>query len=109
VIQFVWEFVARAGKVAEFERHYAASGAWAELFRKSAGFQGTELLRDAENSRRYLTVDRWESEAAYRAMRERFAKEHDELDRRCEEFTELERRIGAFEIVKSDHFVEKGV
>ena len=44
----------------EFERHYDASGAWAQLFRKNAGFQGTQLLRDAENSRRYLTVDRWE-------------------------------------------------
>lgn len=91
MIQFVWEF----------ERHYAASGAWAELFRKSASYQGTELLRDADNSRRYLTVDRWESEAAYRAMRERFAKEHEALDRECEEFTELERRIGAFEATGS--------
>ncbi len=97
MIQFVWEFIAREDKVAEFERHYDASGAWAQLFRKNAGFQGTQLLRDAENSRRYLTVDRWESEAAYRAMRERFAKEHEALDRACEEFTELERRIGAFE------------
>ncbi len=30
-------------------------------------------------------------------MRERFAKEHEELDRRCEDFTESERRIGEFE------------
>ncbi len=97
VIQFVWEFLARADKVAEFERHYAASGAWAELFRKSVGYQGTELLRDAENSRRYLTVDRWESEAAYRAMRERFAKEYETINQACAEFTELERSIGAFE------------
>ena len=30
-------------------------------------------------------------------VRECFAKEHNELDRRCESFTESERRIGEFE------------
>jgi hypothetical protein len=31
-------------------------------------------------------------------MRERFAREHEELDRRCEEFTERETNLGAFEV-----------
>jgi quinol monooxygenase YgiN len=72
-------------------------GAWAELFRKNTGFCGTELLRDAENPRRFVTIDRWESMEAQAAMRGRFAKEWEELDRKCEVFTELERRIGVFE------------
>jgi heme-degrading monooxygenase HmoA len=97
VIQFVWEFIAREDKVPEFERHYSSTGAWANLFRKSGGFQGTQLLRDAENSRRYVTIDRWESFEAHIAMRGRFAEEWEELDRVCEAFTEVEKRIGAFE------------
>jgi heme-degrading monooxygenase HmoA len=97
LVQFVWEFVARADKVKEFEAHYSGSGPWTALFRRNAGYQSTQLLRDAENVRRYLTIDRWDSVESYRAMRERFAREHDELDRACEEFTESERRIGVFE------------
>jgi heme-degrading monooxygenase HmoA len=97
VVQFVWEFIARADKIDDFERHYAASGSWADLFRRSAGYQSTQLLRDAENPRRYLTIDRWDSLASYRAMRHRFEKEHDALDRACEAFTESEHRIGVFE------------
>jgi heme-degrading monooxygenase HmoA len=97
VVQFVWEFVARPDKMEEFERYYSASGPWAILFRRSAGYQSTQLLRDAENARRYLTIDRWDSVASYRAMRERFAKEYEELDRVYEAFTETERSIGVFE------------
>jgi heme-degrading monooxygenase HmoA len=97
MVEFVWEFIARADKVKEFERHYASAGPWADLFRKNAGYHSTQLLRDAETERRYLTIDRWDSLASYRAMRERFAREHEELDRACEQFTESERRIGMFE------------
>lgn len=97
MVRFVWEFVARADRMQEFEKHYASSGAWAELFGKNPGYRGTVLLRDAENARRYLTIDSWDNASAYRAMREHFAAEHEELDRRCEAFTESERRIGEFE------------
>lgn len=97
MVQFVWEFIARADKIDDFERHYAASGSWADLFRKSSGYLSTQLLRDAETPRRYLTIDRWDSAASYHAMREKFAGEHEALDRACEAFTESERRIGVFE------------
>jgi heme-degrading monooxygenase HmoA len=97
MVRFVWEFVARADRVSEFEKHYAGSGAWAQLFGRSEGFRGTQLLRDAENSRRFLTVDSWDNAAAFAAMRERFGNEYAELDRVCENFTESERRIGEFE------------
>jgi heme-degrading monooxygenase HmoA len=97
MVQFVWEFTARAGKVKEFERHHASDGPWAELFRKNAGFQSTQLLRDTETERHYLTIDRWDSVASFVAMRERSAKEYEELDRVGDEFTESEGRIGVFE------------
>lgn len=97
MVRFVWEFVARCDRLQDFEKYYANSGPWAELFRKSEGYRGTVLLRDAENALRFLTIDSWDNASAYRAMRERFAKEHEELDRFCEAFTESERRIGEFE------------
>jgi quinol monooxygenase YgiN len=98
VVQLVWEFVAREDKLAEFERHYASDGTWAQLFRRSAGFRGTTLLRDTGQRGRYLTVDSWESADAHRAMRVNFSREYDELNRVCEEFTERESHLGDFEV-----------
>jgi hypothetical protein len=97
MVSFVWEFVARADKVGEFEKTYANSGPWVELFRKNGGYEGTLLLRDAEHKRRYLTIDRWNSTASQREMRKRFAREYEELDRSCDSLTESERRVGIFE------------
>jgi heme-degrading monooxygenase HmoA len=104
VVQFVWEFVAREDKLKEFERYYSSEGLWAALFRKHPGYCGTILLRDAENPRRFLTVDRWDSFAAHVAMRAQFSAEYEALDRACESFTESERRIGVFE----DEYDENG-
>lgn len=97
MIRIVWEFVARADKLREFESFYANSGPWATVFRRQAGFHGTMLLRDTGTPRRYLTIDRWDSVASHSAMRERFAKEWEELDRAGEALTESERRDGVFE------------
>jgi heme-degrading monooxygenase HmoA len=94
MVGFVWEFIVRVNQIEEFERHYASSGKWAELFRNGPGYLGTHLLRDTDNPRRYLTIDRWESSGAQRSWRERFAKQYEELDRSCEALTESERRIG---------------
>jgi len=97
MVRFVWEFIARADKVKEFEQSYSSAGPWAELFRKSAGYRGTLLLRDADNPRRFLTIDGWENAAAQRALCQNFAKEYEALDCACEALTESERSIGVFE------------
>jgi heme-degrading monooxygenase HmoA len=87
----------RADKIEEFERVYANSGPWAQLFRKSGGFHGTMLLCDTENRCRYLAIDRWQSAAAQQQMRERFHKEYETLDRASEVLREAERHLGVFE------------
>ncbi|HTV57744.1 MAG TPA: hypothetical protein VMJ93_02640 [Verrucomicrobiae bacterium] len=94
---FIWEFVARRGKTAEFERWYAPDGAWAQLFHRAPGYEGTSLLRDTALPRRYVTIDRWVSAAAQRDMRAKFAREYEALDAACSELTESERAIGVFE------------
>lgn len=98
---FVWEFIVRADTIKEFERVYSNGGPWGALFAKSPGFRGTSLLRDTQNPRRFLTIDRWESAAAHSTMREQFAREYEDLDRACEKLTESERRIGIFEELDS--------
>jgi heme-degrading monooxygenase HmoA len=100
LFSLVWEFVIRSDKVTEFENHYGAAGSWVALFRESPGFLSSSLLRDAENSLRYLTIDRWESAAHHAGMRRQFATEYAALDRDCEALTESERCIGTFEDLK---------
>ena len=67
----VWQFEIAEDKIAAFEAAYGPQGAWAQLFRSSAEYRGTELLRDAYVPGNYLTIDRWASE------------EPESFDRRC--------------------------
>jgi heme-degrading monooxygenase HmoA len=97
VIALVFRYEVR--DPAEFEREYGSNGEWAEFFRRSSGFIGTELLRDVEEPDRYLVIDRWESADAYNAFLEQHREEY---VRRADE-TRLhylqELRFGTFENV----------
>ncbi len=92
----VWQFEIVEEKVAAFEAAYGAEGTWAELFRTSRDYQGTELLRDAYIPGNYLTIDRWASEEAFRAFRKDHDAEYETLDRTCDALTARETRIGAY-------------
>jgi heme-degrading monooxygenase HmoA len=94
----VWQFDIAEEKVAAFEAAYGPDGAWAQLFRKSTDYQGTEFLRDAYESGKYLTIDRWASEAAFRAFRKQHDAAYEALDRSCDDLTSRETRIGAYTV-----------
>ena len=89
----IWEFHARLGSESAFERAYGPDGEWARLFARGEGFLGTELIRDESAANRYLTIDRWESPAAFEDFQAKWAEEYHALDRRCEGLTEEESLI----------------
>ena len=89
----VWQYEVVEGREAEFERVYAADGAWARLFGCSEGFLGTELFRSLSEPRRYLTVDGFTSEGAFRRLLEQHAVSYAELDGHAEAMTVSEREI----------------
>ena len=95
----LWRFRPLEGQESEFERAYGPSGEWALLFVREDGYLGTELLRRSEDSREYLTLDRWVSRAAYETFYSRFSSEYRRLDDRLEELTEEETPLGAFEVL----------
>lgn len=97
----IWEFRVRPGREAEFEEVYGPQGAWAKLFDSAQGYLGTQLLVDPEGERRYLTVDRWASAAAFQRFRELRAAEYEALDARCAGFTDAETPLGAFRVVRA--------
>jgi len=94
----VWRFRVRSGQEHAFESGYKGDGDWAQLFRRAPGYIGTELLR-AANEREYLTIDRWESAAAFEAFKQNFGAEYAQLDEKCGAMTEHEQSLGQFTIV----------
>ena len=97
----IWEFRVKPESVAEFEHVYGPDGLWSQLFRRSSAYRGTELLRDADRSGRYLTIDRWVSREALRQSKQQYAEEYAALDKTCERMTESEAMLGDFESTTS--------
>ncbi len=92
----LWEFHVKPGAKAKFERIYGPEGDWVRLFRQGKGYVGTELIRDAKNRNRYVTLDFWASQAAYDAFRAGRVDEYKALDQACEALTEREVALGGF-------------
>jgi len=92
----IWEYQVKADRVAEFERIYSTSGAWAELFKKGEGFLDTQLLRDEKVPHQYITIDRWTSSEGYKSFRTHWENEYARLDAQCEGLTERESLLGTF-------------
>jgi heme-degrading monooxygenase HmoA len=92
----VWQFEVAEQNAAAFEAAYGPEGSWAQLFRSSPKYLGTELLRDAYIPGLYLTIDRWGSEADFRSFRKDNDPQYESLDRACDPLTSRETRIGAF-------------
>ena len=84
---------------AEFARVYGPRGEWAQLFSEGKGYHGTELLRDAPETQRYVTVDSWDSLDDLKLFKQEHHDAYAALDLRCEAFTEFEELIGNFEVV----------
>lgn len=99
----IWEFRVIPGMEEQFARAYGADGEWIQCFRCDRAYIRTDLLRDARDTRRYLTVDFWESEAAYEAFRTAHKNEYKEIDARCETLTESEQEVGRFVALMAWH------
>jgi heme-degrading monooxygenase HmoA len=96
----IWQFEIAEDQIAAFEAAYGPEGSWAQLFRSSASYMGTELLRDAYIPGGYVTIDRWASEEDFRAFRKGHDQEYEVLDRACDALTRRETRIGAFTVFR---------
>ena len=94
----IWQFEIAEDKIAAFEAAYGPEGAWAKLFRLSPDYRGTELLRDAYVQGNYLTIDRWQSEEAFRAFRKEHDAAYEAVDRSCDDLTASETRVGAYTV-----------
>ena len=93
----LWEFQVKPDSISAFEKIYGPDGAWAQLFRKSPNYLGTELLRDLDHPGHYLALDRWTSREALQHFKQQHHSAYAALDLECEALTERETRLGDFE------------
>ena len=98
----IWEYYVKAHYTAEFQKIYGESGAWVELFQRENGYLGTELVRDANNLRRYMTIDRWVSVLDYESFLSKWRKEYEKLDAECEALIEREFLLGKWESISDE-------
>ena len=83
----LWEFEVKSGCEDGFLSLYGPEGDWARLFRLDSEFMETRLLRDAEDSSKYLTLDLWQSREAYESFKKRHRAAYEALDQRGESLT----------------------
>jgi quinol monooxygenase YgiN len=95
----VWEFHVKPGSEPHFERIYGPQGEWANFFRQDPNYCGTDLVRDSNHPGRYVTLDYWTSRTAYADFLTRHADEYQKIDALCEEMTEKEAALGAYQRV----------
>lgn len=108
MFMIIWEYIVAESHEAEFERIYGAAGDWEQLFKKDWGYLGTELLRDINYPRHYITIDRWISSSSYESFLEQYRAEYDAIDTRCDYLTEHETRIGGSNLLFF-HLVERTI
>ena len=92
----LWKFHVKPESISTFEKIYSPDGAWAQLFRQSPDYLGTELLRDLDHPGCYLTLDRWISREALQRFKQNHHAGYAALDKKCEALTESEVFLGDF-------------
>lgn len=94
--QSIWEYEVISKFRAEFIEAYHSNGLWVGLFEQCEGYIKTELKQDVERPERFLTIDYWQSQSAFSAMKQNIRDEYDKLDEQCEAYTLFESHIGFF-------------
>lgn len=94
----IWQYQVKEKDKLRFEAIYSADGEWADLFKKSAGYLGTELFQDSTNAELYLTIDHWMSREAYQDFQAQWQEEYKLLDKKCAGLTEFETLLGKWNL-----------
>lgn len=100
MFQSIWSYEVNRESIAQFIAAYASNGTWAALFRQCEGYLHTELLRDADNDQRFITIDSWVSRADFERMAAQIGADYEQLDRQFAALTLAEQHVGYFELVR---------
>lgn len=93
----IWRYTVRPEHRAAFAEAYGPTGIWAQTFAEGAGFVRTELYQDPADAGAFLTLDFWDSAAAFADYFKTHGAAYCEIDAGCETLTEAETFVGAFD------------
>jgi hypothetical protein len=88
----IWAYRPAGDAETGFVAAYGPEGVWAALFRRGAGYLGTDLLRAADG--RWLTIDRWRSREDWADFLAEHRREYAATDRACAALTAEEWDLG---------------
>lgn len=94
--QSIWEYEVKDEFRNDFIEAYGPNGLWFNLFGRCRGYIKTDLKQDVDHSERFLTIDYWQSQSAFSAMKQAIGDEYSKLDKQCESYTLSESHIGFF-------------
>jgi len=97
VFQILWQFDTTDDQASAFAEAYGPEGPWVAFFRGADGYRGTDLFRRTVAPPCFLTLDRWETRAAYESFRRERAAEYSALDAACKGLTVRELFLAAWE------------
>src|SRR6266446_9364423 len=95
----IWEFQVKPESISAFEETYGPDAAWAQLFRQSPDYLGTQLLRNLDHPGRYVTLDHWAARESLHHFKQDHQSAYNALDKLCESLTEKEAFLGDLENV----------
>jgi hypothetical protein len=93
----LWEFEVKSGCAERFQSAYGPDGGWVRLFRTDPSFIETRLLQEPSALNKFVTVDFWQTRAAYESFKELNDAAYAELDKSFENLTAFENCIGMFD------------
>ena len=96
MIAVAWQVEIHAGKAAEFEQLYGASGEWTRLSRRSRSFLGSSFLRDLASETRYLLVEYWSEMVVYEKHLAEFGREVKALEEKRQQLVDRVFPLGVF-------------
>jgi heme-degrading monooxygenase HmoA len=96
MFQILWQFDTTAEQAPAFAEVYGSDGPWVAFFRQAQGYRGTDLFRRTVEPYSFLTLDHWDTRAAYEAFRRERATEYAALDAACEGLTVRELFLTAW-------------
>jgi heme-degrading monooxygenase HmoA len=97
MFHILWRFETTEELAPAFTAAYGPDGAWVAFFRKAEGFVATELFQRRSSPPCFLTIDRWETRAAYERFRRDHGAAYAALDAECEGLTRQEAFLAAWE------------
>jgi hypothetical protein len=92
VFVIIWRYEVQPSRAGEFVAAYGPDGEWARLFHHSSDFIGVDLVAD-DPPNSYVTIDRWQTEAAWHDFMDRHRSRYEQLDRRLDELTITEQLV----------------